>query len=100
MKVLVAKVLTPVKVLLFASNVDEAAETVMEPPSATLCPLTVTAPLPCRRLLPMVLVAMSLPEASVARSEPLSPVNQVVAKVARVEEALAMLRRQSRRRRG
>ena len=47
-------------------------------------------------LLPIVEVAMSLPEASVARREPLSPVNQVVEKVASVLEALPIVRRREK----
>ena len=50
-------------------------------------------PLPCSKLLPMVEVAMSLPEASVASKEPLRPVNHVVANVESVEEALAKVER-------
>ena len=51
----------------------------------------VKVPLPCSKLLPIVEVATSLPEASVARSDPLSPVNQVVEKVESVEDALLIL---------
>ena len=89
--VLPVKELTPEKVLELASKVVEA--TMIELPRVTEEPLIVMAPDPCRRLLPMVVVAVSLPLASVERSDPVSPVNQVVPRVANVVVELAKLLR-------
>ena len=83
------KIFAPEKRLLSLSKVDDAAVIVAVPPSPIVWLLIVKVPDPCRRLLPMVEVAMSLPEASVASKEPLRPVNQAVEKLASVEVELA-----------
>src|SRR5262249_10531169 len=69
------KTLLPLKVLLLARSVVDA--TVIEPPTERACPLMVPR-VPVRRLVPMVLLAMTLPLLSNARREDaLMPVSQV-----------------------
>src|SRR5262249_25131292 len=65
--VLPLKLMDPVNVLLSARSVEEAAVIVMLPPLEKEVLLMVPST-PERRLVPIVEVAMTLPEASVARS--------------------------------
>ena len=60
------KLVTPEKVLLFPSKVEEAAVMVKEPPAVMLV-LLMVARLPVRRLVPMEVVAMIEPFALVER---------------------------------
>ena len=62
------KKLLPLKVLLFASNVVDAEPTVMVLPTLKDVPLMVPK-IPVRRLVPILVVAMTLPLTSVARRE-------------------------------
>src|SRR6185312_6583929 len=55
-----AKMVLPLKVLLFESSVEEAAVTVMEPPALSVVPLTVPSE-PVRRFVPIDVVAITLP---------------------------------------
>src|SRR6185312_6535193 len=91
-----AKTLLPLNVLLLASSVEDAAVMVTEPPAFRPVPLIVPR-VPLRRLVPIVVVAITLPLASEARSElevalssirlkALRPV-KVLLSVRRVEEA-------------
>jgi len=77
----------PVQLLVSMRSDDEADETVIEPPRETDDPLTVMEPPPVRRELPMVVVATSLPFASVLSSALPIP-SQVVPKVVSVLELL------------
>ena len=82
------KILFPLKVLLLARRVDDAAVIVYVPFSATVVPLIV-ARLPERRLVPIVDVAITLPLLSTARIELERPVNHAVVSVVSVVEAFA-----------
>ena len=75
---------------MLASSVEDAAEIVIEAPLLKVVPLIVPND-PVRRLVPIVLDAISLPFWSVARSDDVvRPVNQVLpVKVASVEDAFA-----------
>ena len=68
MRLLPLKMLLPLKVLLFERSVDEAAVTVMEPPTLSDEPLMVPR-VPVRRLVPMDEVETTFPVASVPRSD-------------------------------
>ena len=63
-----AKMLRPVQVLLFRRRVDDAAVTVIDPPTLKDEPLMVPR-VPVRRLVPMDEVATTLPVESVPRSD-------------------------------
>ena len=67
--VLPLNTLDPENVLLSERWLDDAAVMVKVPPSDALMPLRVSAPPPCRRLLPSVLVATTVPFAFTASRE-------------------------------
>lgn len=90
--VLPVNAFTPLKVLLLASNVEDAAVMVALPPRATLEPLIVTAEF-CNWLLPIVLVATTWPAAFTPRRVLERPEKNVVPSVARLVEDWLMLMR-------
>ena len=82
--VVLAKLLVPEKVLLFARSVELAAVMVMEPPNETLEPFTVTDEF-CNWLLPIVEDATTCPEPLTVRIVLVRPLNHVVPSVVSVE---------------
>ena len=79
-----AKMLFPVHVLLFARSVEEAAVMVIAPPLLKVVPLIVPRE-PVRKLVPIDVVATSLPVLSVLKRELVSAVNQVVPELVNCE---------------
>ena len=85
------KVLSPENVLLSLRSVEDAAETVMEPPTLEFVPLIVPNE-PVSLLVPIEVVATTWPLASVERSALVRLGNQTVPKVRRDEEACCGVR--------
>ena len=83
-----AKELTPVKELLLARSVEEAAEMVAELPRAKVMPLIVETPALVRSELPMDVVAVMEPLAFVLRS---ALVSEVMAKEVEVPKPMLEL---------